>query len=203
MSLDAGLRMDGIPSLDLWDLVIEVFHSSPNQLINKCQVHENLSRKIIQAHPKQNQDSNSARKFMESCIIHFPTTPTCSTTVELLETGDIPIMYSLPQTMNLGITIELVPQVDKTTCPPFRLFSSPAKFSTVGHMVLDLTSLTYQPSTESIEYSIWSPKDTCNLCHVRANTELARSHTHGQLGSSQAFGSPCLNTRHFGSGPRG
>ena len=31
ISLDAGLRMDGIPALDLWELVIEVFHSSPNQ----------------------------------------------------------------------------------------------------------------------------------------------------------------------------
>ena len=31
ISLDAGLRMDGIPAFDLWDLVIEVFHSSPNQ----------------------------------------------------------------------------------------------------------------------------------------------------------------------------
>ena len=29
-----GLRMDGIPALDLWDLVIEVFHSSPNQFNN-------------------------------------------------------------------------------------------------------------------------------------------------------------------------
>ena len=29
--LDAGSHMDGIPALDLWDLVIEVFHSSPNQ----------------------------------------------------------------------------------------------------------------------------------------------------------------------------
>ena len=29
--LDAGLRVDGILALDLWDLVIEVFHSSPNQ----------------------------------------------------------------------------------------------------------------------------------------------------------------------------
>ena len=29
--LDAGLRMDGIPALDLCDSVIEVFHSSPNQ----------------------------------------------------------------------------------------------------------------------------------------------------------------------------
>ena len=31
ISLDACLRMDGIPALDLWDLVIEVFHSSSNQ----------------------------------------------------------------------------------------------------------------------------------------------------------------------------
>ena len=29
--LDAGSRMDGISALDLWDLVVEVFHSSPNQ----------------------------------------------------------------------------------------------------------------------------------------------------------------------------
>ena len=31
ISLDAGLRMDGIPALTLWDLVIEVFHSAPNK----------------------------------------------------------------------------------------------------------------------------------------------------------------------------
>ena len=38
-SLDAGLRMDGIPALELWDLVIEVFHSSPNQ-VNKSKDQE-------------------------------------------------------------------------------------------------------------------------------------------------------------------
>ena len=30
-SLDAGVRMDGIPALTLWDLVIELFHSVPNR----------------------------------------------------------------------------------------------------------------------------------------------------------------------------
>ena len=30
ISLDAGLRMDGILALDLWDVVIEVLHSSNN-----------------------------------------------------------------------------------------------------------------------------------------------------------------------------
>ena len=45
MSLDAGSRMDGIPALDLWDLVIEVFHSLPNQTNNTkgLDVHGNLS----------------------------------------------------------------------------------------------------------------------------------------------------------------
>ena len=32
MSLDAGLRMDGIPALTLWDLVIDIFHSEPNKI---------------------------------------------------------------------------------------------------------------------------------------------------------------------------
>ena len=40
ISLDAGLRMDGIPALDLWDLVIEEFHSSPNQTNNTKDVRE-------------------------------------------------------------------------------------------------------------------------------------------------------------------
>ena len=31
ISLDEGSRRDGIPALDLWDLVIDVFHSSANQ----------------------------------------------------------------------------------------------------------------------------------------------------------------------------
>ena len=30
ISLDAGLRMDGLPAIDLWDVAIEVSHSSNN-----------------------------------------------------------------------------------------------------------------------------------------------------------------------------
>ena len=46
ISLDAGLRMDGIPALDLWDLVIEVFQSSSNQINNTKEQKslENLSQ---------------------------------------------------------------------------------------------------------------------------------------------------------------
>ena len=34
ISLSAGLRMGGIPALDLWNFVIEVFHCSPNLFNN-------------------------------------------------------------------------------------------------------------------------------------------------------------------------
>ena len=34
-SLDASLRMDGTPALDLWNLVLEVFHSSQDQISKK------------------------------------------------------------------------------------------------------------------------------------------------------------------------
>ena len=48
---------------------------------------------------------------------------------------------------NLGMTFELDPKGDKITCPAFGLYSSPAEYSTMGHIVLDLTSLTYQPKS--------------------------------------------------------
>ena len=57
---------------------------------------------------------------MESCIIHFPTAPPCSTQVAVLETSDVcPSYFPFPQMKNLGMTIELDPKGDKITCPVF------------------------------------------------------------------------------------
>ena len=56
---------------------------------------------------------------MESCIIHFPTAQPCSTKVAVLETGDVPILFSLPQMKMLGMIVELDPKGDKITCPAF------------------------------------------------------------------------------------
>ena len=50
------LTQDGIPALDLWDLVIDVFHSSPNQLMkSKGRVQVNLSRDTPSNKHTQNQ----------------------------------------------------------------------------------------------------------------------------------------------------
>ena len=88
---------------------------------------------------------------MESCIINFPTTPPCSTKVDVLGTGDVPILFSLSQMKNLGATTELDPKGDKITCLAFGLYSSPTEYSTMGHIVLDLANLAYQPTTKSSE----------------------------------------------------
>ena len=44
---DAGLRMGGSSALDLWDLIIEVFHSSPNQA-NKARDLAELQGNMVQ-----------------------------------------------------------------------------------------------------------------------------------------------------------
>ena len=87
------------------------------------------------------------RAVGKNCIIHLPTTPPCSTRVDVLETGNVPILFSHPQMKHLGMTIELDPKEDKITCPAFGLYSSPAEYSTMGHIVLDLTSVAYQPKS--------------------------------------------------------
>ena len=87
----------------------------------------------------------------ESCIIHFPTLPPCSTKVDVLETSDVPILFSLSQMEKLGTTIELDPEKDKITCPAFGLYSCPAEYSTIGHIVLDITNVACQPTTKSRE----------------------------------------------------
>ena len=54
LSLDAGLRMDGIPAPGLWDLVIEVVHSSLDQPSTWGKLHcDDQLRKTLQ---RKNQE---------------------------------------------------------------------------------------------------------------------------------------------------
>ena len=73
--------------------------------------------------------NSETETFKENCITHFPTIPPCSTMVDVLETGDVPILFSLSQMKNLGMTVELDPKGDKRTFPTFGLYSSPVEHS--------------------------------------------------------------------------
>ena len=71
--------MDGIPALDLWDLVIEVFHSSPNQTNKTKDVREprgNLSA-TPQSHKRQ-QIPTTNTTFDLTNIDHYPSSGTHS-----------------------------------------------------------------------------------------------------------------------------
>ena len=96
--------------------------------------------------------------------------------VDVLETGYVPILFSHPQMRNLGMTIEQDPEGNKITCPAFGLFSSPPEYSIMGHIVLNLTSLTYQPTTKSSVRS-GRPKRHVIYAIVRAKTSISCSCT--------------------------
>ena len=96
--------------------------------------------------------------------------------VDVLETGDVTVLFSLPQMRNLGMTLELDPEGGKTTCPVLGLFSSPAEYSTMGHIVLDLTSLTYQPTTKLSDRPI-HPKRHKTFAMFEAKTSISSSCT--------------------------
>ena len=55
ISLDAGLRRDGIPAPTLWDLEIEVFHSVPNETEG----------------PKGEPLGNRQQSSSQTCITHL------------------------------------------------------------------------------------------------------------------------------------
>ena len=90
--------------------------------------------------------NSQTAKVTTTCIIWFPTSPPSSTQVDVLEEGTVPILFSLPQMMNLRMTIRMEPGCAYVTCLPFRLHDTPLEVSTTGHLVLDLTSLQYCPS---------------------------------------------------------
>ena len=79
------------------------------------------------------------------------------------------ILFSLSQMKNLGMTTELDPEGDKITCPAFGLYSSPAEYSTMGHIVVDLTSLAYQP--KSRERSARPKKHVSFALHIQLTHE--------------------------------
>ena len=91
----------------------------------------------------------------------------------MLETGDVPVLFSLPQMQNLGITLELDPERAKITCPAFGLYSSPVEYCTMGPMVLDLTSRAYQP--KSRERSVRPTKHASFVLSQRKPAYLAHT----------------------------
>ena len=64
----------------------------------------------------------------ESCIVHLPSKPPCSTRVECaLKQVMYPSHSHISKWKNWEMTIELNPKGDKITCPAFGQYSTPAE----------------------------------------------------------------------------
>ena len=98
ITLDAGLRLDGIPALDLWDLVIEVFHSSPNQTNKTKDVRESLGNLSATPHP------SLLLMFLDS---HFETFP------DLDDLTDVSVHAILPNFTDLKAKVKRTPHEDE------------------------------------------------------------------------------------------
>ena len=73
--LDAGVRMGGIATLDLWDLVIEVFHSSPEVLHSfsnqSKKAEENVQENLLHDTPSRKQTKNPVKTPSNLCNVDY------------------------------------------------------------------------------------------------------------------------------------
>ena len=90
--------------------------------------------------------ANSQRsQCYERLVITFPTDPPCSTEVDILEEGTVPILISLQQMRNLYMEFRHTPTCDYLTCSAFGLKNFPIPVSTSNHLLLDMCNLKRSP----------------------------------------------------------
>ena len=74
--------------------------------------------------------------------LRYHTTPPCSTNIDILEQGTVPILLSVGQTRNLYMTIEHTLQCDKITCKAFGMNCQAVPVSGARHaLVVDLAGV--------------------------------------------------------------
>jgi len=84
--------------------------------------------------------ANSESAWLEWCVnVWFPTEPPICTTIDVHDQGDIPILMSLPQMMNLGMDMQLRPNHIRLTCAALGYKDEALPFSTSRHVVFDLS----------------------------------------------------------------
>ena len=71
----------------------------------------------------------------------YHTTPPCSTNIDVLEQGTVPILLNISQMRNLYMTIEHTPQCDKITCKAFGMNRQAVPVSGTGHALVDLAGV--------------------------------------------------------------
>ena len=90
-------------------------------------------------------NSQSAR-ITEKVTLWFDTSPPANTTIEVLDEGKVPILFSIQQMRNLRMSLEHTPTADYATCEAFGLNRTVLPVSTNNHLILDLLCFTRGPT---------------------------------------------------------
>jgi len=87
--------------------------------------------------------ADSRTEVLNWCVVvHFPTTPPVTTTIDVHESGNIPILLSFPQMIRLGFDFKLRPWACKVSSEALGFKDEPLEFSNSRHAVLDLARIT-------------------------------------------------------------
>ena len=117
ISLDEGSRMDGIPALDLWDLVIDVFHSSANQTNKTKDDRESRGNLWVKTQPSMRKQIPTMHTNLDlTTIDHVPSSVTlCGSNamwyvfedneavIKMIKTGRSPTMRHASRTHGVAL----------------------------------------------------------------------------------------------------
>ena len=113
--------------------------------------------------------NSQASRCTERLIIHYPTNPSCSTEVDILEEGSVPILISIQQMRNLYMTFRHTPECDYITCEAFGLKDFPIPISTSNHLLLNLADLKTPPKRVNCQFL------TQNVTQIRSAQEITET----------------------------
>ena len=102
---------------------------------------DHISYQYILAETKFTFASEETAKVNWTLHLRYHTTPPCSTNIDILEQGTVPILLSISQMRNLYMTIEHTPQCDKITCKAFGMNRQAVPVSGTGHALVDLAGV--------------------------------------------------------------
>ena len=96
-----------------------------------------ISYEYIPAETKFTFANGETARVNWTLRLRYHTTPPCSTNIDVLEQGTVPILLSISQMRNLYMTIEHTPQCDKITCKAFGMNRQAVPVSGTGHALVD------------------------------------------------------------------
>ena len=120
-------------------------------------------------------------------VVQFPTNPPVTTSFDIVEEGNVPILFSLGQMKNLQFDLRMTPAGTRLTCPSLGYHDGLVPHSTTGRLVIDLSlfkkaalstsflAIEDQTSSDGLPYSFAGrgapkkdrppdPKITCPAC---------------------------------------